>query len=679
MSLPEKHAPVGSCAAVGYSALGPALLMLKYGHTPETIVHFLQWCLIECGFARKKNEFDDAYWDIILSLANLTINKETTSVKNKDGSSSHNEEVRATNVQALSNVANMLLKDDYTTSDKHKALHEVIGIFLQFVAQHNHKQYTDDACITTFLRKYLPSDAQCDVNCLTVINVEHKMEQNVDPRLHTSRWFLFPINWSKEMERVYVSEIEKAVDGLNLELQQRYSILTKNHLIKWRKREKMRLLREQRAFEREMREAEMQQMLSALPTPVPLPLSSSSSSSSSDEPDLEETHAESEFPSGLLDWADSILELDEAESKAVSLMPPSLPTSPFHSSSSSSTSTSSSSSSSSVNSFSPFPTFCMPSSPSFSADIDFPMIEENKTGVIQCSCEFVHAFFISYYKNQRSNIVGFPSMTGGIDYATSLVNSKATKSSSKTAYNNAPSGHSSGGNSSKSAPSGNSKSKVRHNNVPTRLSVSITSTERPERVVAVGKFYNLLDSADMLSSTVPLLQIGSVGKAAANSDAAVTASIASQISHSIVGCGTLISKEQEEFINNPDLAMGLGDASVYTYKMDLQSPSWPYESEHSICGSKSKSVLHVSIYCTDKTSPTMLRCVGSVQSTPFELRSTKQLRRALIKQSQKRAKDDCTEAGTTVASTAKRFKTEHEAVRTSQVSFGISGLKQAGR
>ena len=92
----------------------------------------------------------------------------------------------------------------------------------------------------------------------------------------------------------------------------------------------------------------------------------------------------------------------------------------------------------------------------------------------------------------------------------------------------------------------------------------------------------------------------------------------------VVGIGSIISDHFNEKTR----------MYTYTYKVLLSSAKWQYQSKHSSGGKMSRSLLRVLLYCS--MDGVTLQCVGSMESTNFAVRSTRQLRRRGQSQSQKK-------------------------------------------
>ena len=102
----------------------------------------------------------------------------------------------------------------------------------------------------------------------------------------------------------------------------------------------------------------------------------------------------------------------------------------------------------------------------------------------------------------------------------------------------------------------------------------------------------------------------------------------------VVGIGSIISDHFNEKTR----------MYTYTYKVLLSSAKWQYQSKHSSGGKMSRSLLRVLLYCS--MDGVTLQCVGSMESTNFAVRSTRQLRRRGQSQSQKKKKKKRTIAQT---------------------------------
>jgi hypothetical protein len=455
-----------------------------------------------------------------------------------------------------------------------------------------------------------------------MVNVE---EMNASIRKFT----LFSPQWSKEQENKYLANVQQnELPNIPAQVRKEYVELARNYVVKWRAREHFRLKREQRAFERERLELELEDVcdinfnLDYEPTKAAEPqhqqqqhqtralvgitTTASTATTVLSATTLPPSSSSSSSFSGLstsadvIEWMDEMMDKDEQmmntdDSKmtestwgefAEPLFVPPTPSSSSSSSISSSSISSSSSSSSSALHASVLPR-SVPSSP-FAVPTFAALTAPSNIKVASSTITFQHDFFPVYYKNQRSNIVGFPSLEGGVEYA--------------KRFSQGP----------------NSTTSIRKR-IPVQMQIAIQANQQPMGIYVVGKIYNALD-------------------------------LQGQNDQDFIG-STMTTKDLKERVSCPghfqyqqsDTAGSGGESlSTFVYKAELTSVKWLYESTHTTCGKHTRSLLRVLVYCgldpsggssgsSGSSDGSMsLVCVGSLRSTLFGIRSTRHLQRLLL-------------------------------------------------
>jgi len=217
--------------------------------------------------------------------------------------------------------------------------------------------------------------------------------------------------------------------------------------------------------------------------------------------------------------------------------------------------------------------------------LDAMMSVENgeKSGITEllpcCDAMFLdHEFFPMYYKNQRSNIVGFPTLVGGMNYSSDPHGAAARKCA------------------------------------PVRIRVSITAKRAPMQTIVVARIVNVWDRPKeqdslFLGTTMNRGEVDpsscTYAKLRSSSDEVPTIAASSSSSS-----GETQLQEQQ-----------------FVYDAEMNNGRWPYTSKQNNRGAKSVSALLVLIYCSSVSRSDSLVCVETLRSTPFSVQSTQHLRR----------------------------------------------------
>jgi hypothetical protein len=226
--------------------------------------------------------------------------------------------------------------------------------------------------------------------------------------------------------------------------------------------------------------------------------------------------------------------------------------------------------------------------------LDGIMSVENgeKSGITEllpcCDAMFLeHEFFPMYYKNQRSNIVGFPTLVGGMNYSSDPHGGAAARKCA-----------------------------------PVRIRVSITAKRAPMQTIVVARIVNVWDRPKeqdslFLGTTMNRGEVDpsscTYAKLRSSSNEVPTIVASSSSSSSSSSSGETQLQEQQ-----------------FVYDAEMNNGRWPYTSKQNNRGAKSVSALLVLIYCSSVSRSDSLVCVETLRSTPFSVQSTQHLRRKIL-------------------------------------------------
>jgi hypothetical protein len=364
-------------------------------------------------------------------------------------------------------------------------------------------------------------------------------------------WYLYNHTWTHELEKKYIASAEKLMQTRLVDspvVREKYTLAVRVYLNNWRQREARRMKRLQKSFDRERAKAQLDYLGNyELAQPIEEEEEPEEDSSQKLE-DFDYFFQEEDLKAEEGDFVMDVMDVMDVMPSTSSFLPPTC----------------------------------------------------NFQG------SFLTTFFTAYYKNQRSNIIGFPSMEGGLEYSTSH---NAT-SAAERARRGVKLGQ----------------------KVPVRISFSLCSTIQPSQVVVYSDYVKDSDNDLELVGTQPT---------DANNNNSSSRSIAP--THAVFKYCQKAPSSSLSSSSLPSSASASASASAsllteYVYEAQLIPSCWPFN--HSMRGSKQEGaiVLRASVYgCWPSdvndhiVQEDQFVCLGSVRSSAFSIKTTRQLRRQMKK------------------------------------------------